>query len=757
MTVLLVRRVLFPIKLILSTGTFLFACTAFANAQTQRVSILGIEVTQGIQSMSDASPHDLSKDNLVPLIKNRKTLIRVYFSERGRYRARLIVSNSSGEQGTPLKSLNNGNAAVGLANRNDLRSSLNFEVPSTLLRGDNLIIQAISLVNAAGNPHPRFTCDNCSSYLAAMHPLPLGESFPLRLRLIGLSYDAEDKPHSPSELEFRRILSWLRRTYPVSEILQFPSHTTGAPISDIVPYDTSQGDLFEEIDGEPQGCFRTNEQLRLIKERDLEANQNDEVEFRKVSQTRYVGILADRGRYIRGCANGSPDTNANIMVTAPVGNAQTGRFEWDKDGFYGDWQVAHELGHTFGHKHLTGPDGSEACGAIEPTDPRDARISPASSNHVRYVGLDFGDKIESPDSSNTKLFPLKAIRGDWYDFMSYCPVEKWINPDSYITTLSALTLENISINVMALVAPPPLAGGNNTIQANPQPVPDDLPKPNTHTPVPLKVEKGRFIRALAKIDLSTGQGSLTHVREAPLVLALPSPQDQTDIQLRITFEQGTSITQPMRRQTYPDARSQKNRVGTAEVNVPIPDTEKPSKIELLINDTVVDTIVISTPPPSIQIKPPSQSELDALKAGKPLQLRWNLPNDDNNLTYTIQISYDKGRSWHTTAINLKDPQFQLSPDQAVADDNIKVRVTASNRYSNLPPVPNVPGVPSIPETFLTIPGISLKQYGPKVFLNPTQGAHNVRTKIKANDRAKFMGKPVAVSGVATKKQEPNTR
>ena len=104
MVVLFAQRVLSPIVLIFTAVAFLLLNTAFANAQTQRVSILGIEVTQGIQSMGEGNPRDQSQDNLVDLIKNRKTLIRVYFSKKGAYRAKLNVTNFEDQEGEWLES-----------------------------------------------------------------------------------------------------------------------------------------------------------------------------------------------------------------------------------------------------------------------------------------------------------------------------------------------------------------------------------------------------------------------------------------------------------------------------------------------------------------------------------------------------------------------------------------------------------------------------------------------------------------------------
>ena len=704
------RKVLSAILLSLSTATFLLTCTAIAKAQPQSVSILGIEVTQGIQSMGEGNPRDSNQDNLIPLVKNRKTWVRVYFSKPGSYRASLVVSNEPNGQGTQLKSLNNGRMVAGLGNREKLlRSSLNFEVPTSLVKGDSIAIQSIAVVNSAGNPHPRFTCDNCSSYLTTFSPLPLAEGFPLKLRLIGLSYEAEGSPPvKPTETEFQQIVSWLKRTYPVTGVSLFPSRPITAPVSDIVPYDTTQGKLFEEEGGISLGCYRTNEQLRLLKQADLDANQTNDSEYQRISQTRYVGTLSDGGfpadTFIRGCTNGNPDTNPDIMATAPVGTTEN-RFGWDDDHFYGDWQVAHELGHTYGQSHLIHPD---PCGATEFLDNRDTRISPEQPSQPRYVGLDFGDTIRPVGSGAIKVLRRRAIRGAWHDFMSYCPKSsaqtdnsKWINPYSYSGILNALIEDNSSIGRTASTAQHLLTSTNGTAQSIPQPVPEELPKQNSLTPLSFHIEKGRFVTALAKIDPSNKQkpGSLTYVQETTLT-RIRSQQDQADIQLRITFKQREPIVRPMALQKYPDARSQKYGIGTAEVNISI--DEQPLKIELLIKGAVADEIIVSPDNPifdKLSVDHPLNPGVGFSHVKRPVRLQWeaHLPHDlpgpnPTTLTYTIQMSYDQGRSWHTIAINLKNKQFELSPDRLQGADNVQVKIIASDRFNTTEKIVSISGV-----------------------------------------------------------------
>lgn len=617
--------------------------------------------------MSTAEPRQPSDDNLVPLIKQRKTLIRVYFTKRGPYRARLHVSSSPEGLEKTLFSLNDGRAVGKPKKRELLSRSLNFEVPDDLLEGDSIIIHSLSVVDTAGNPHPSFTCGNCSTYQAIKRPLM--DNFPLRLRLIGLSYATEKngrkKTYAPTEQEFKRILSWLRRTYPVSQILLSPTPREGAPILDIVPYDGQTHELLDDEDG----CQYANKQLRLIRQLDIDG-ASDVDERQKLERTRYIGILSDKGFpkgvFIGGCASSHPEIRADIVATAPVGQTTRKLFNWDEDGFYGDWQVAHELGHTFGRKHPKQPD---LCGAEAYEEESDARISPGLPTTTRYLGLDFGDQLVS------KAAP-RIIPGNWYEFMSYCASQnpersKWINSHSYQKIYEALTQDNLSTQAHALVS--------NLAEA-----------------------KSRFVTftALATINLSTNKGSLDYVRQTASTEAT-SPHDREpdkrQAKLRITFRKGDQITLPMQIQVPPaDIGSQRIAMARVHVTLPIQSLDAPisdqparvAKVELLVNDTVTEEIVPASRPPIVKIDSPPPLDPHEVQAGKPLPLKWTVdpPGEDpntniNDLTYSIQISYNQGRAWHTIAVNLKHNQFGLPLERIQGIDNLQVKVIASDRYN----------------------------------------------------------------------------
>lgn len=614
--------------------------------------------------MSTAEPRQSSDDNLVPLIKHRKTLIRVYFSKRGPYRAHLHVSSSPGGLEKTLFSLNDGRA-VGKPKKSELLSrSLNFEVPDDLLEGDSITIHSLSVVDTEGNPHPTFSCGNCPTYQVITRPLM--DSVPLRLRLIGLSYVTEKngrkKTHAPKEQEFKRILSWLRRTYPVSQILLSPTPRVGTPIRDIVPYDGQTNELLDDEDG----CQYANKQLRLIRQLDIDG-ASDVDERQKLERTRYIGILSDtgfpNGVFISGCASSHPEISADIVATAPVGQTTGKRFKWDEDGFYGDWQVAHELGHTFGRKHPKQPD---LCGAEAYDEESDARISPGPPTPIRYLGLDFGVSEAA----------RRTIPGNWYEFMSYCASQtpkrgKWVNSHSYEKIFQALTQENLSTEAHPLVSN--LAGANSPFVT---------------------------FTALATVNLSTNKGSLDYVRQTTFTEAISQHDrepDKTQAKLRITFRKGDQIVLPMQIQMPPaDAGSQRIAMARMNVALPIQSLDAPisnqlarvAKVELLIDDTVTDEIVPASSPPIVKIDSLPPLDPHIVQAGKPLPLKWTVdrPGGDPhmniaNLTYSIQISYNQGRAWHTIAVNLKHRQFDLPLERIQGIDSVQIKVIASDRYN----------------------------------------------------------------------------
>lgn len=719
--------------------------------------LLAIEVTQGLQAISHSNRQDPLSNNTIPLVKGRKTLVRAYLSLGGYLRAHLSVAGVSSGPSIILMSNNTEPISGGLV-REDITASFNFELPDWLIDSEEITIGPLKLVSTGNQPLP---CSNCANY--PLITLPMFESTPLRVRLIGVSYSNTFGNYPVGELHYKMIRSWLKRTLPIDEVVspfQLPSTQ-----EDGISYNSDpDGALFDDTDRDGkllETCGRVNGQIFDIRKTDIDTHEANFPLWLILNRTRYVGLLSDLGFYRvneagdqvpilfpRGCTSGLA-SNPSIPATTPVGVGRTGFYPWDTDGSYGDWSTSHELGHTFGLKHPTKPDpcGAEEGGTYD--SPYDGMVSPSYPNDPVYAGLDFGDWI-SLTTGNGVLLPMKAIPGSWYDSMSYCP-DKWIGPDSYNGIRSALlSLEYpiyglsgdlfsdsstpSTIYMYENRRPPPLPyrvvrevlieclrGGLDNPRGTPECLrkeggsgvtvilPNSKNLPSSSSPsgmavspeilegshLPgifdkessnhvLSIEKGRFIRVAASVDLSEGKGRITYARRITLALSQSQPTDNR-ILLRVTDRKGKVVEQPMVFYQHSDTFSQKRQRGIATTILRF--EEEVAKIELLLpeNQLPADEIAVSDQPlPPLIIDPLNVSMTDESEKNS-LSITWNLNPDSppiigQKITYTVQISYDKGVSWQTIAINLKQNRFELPAYRLQDFDNVEIKVIANDRF-----------------------------------------------------------------------------
>lgn len=749
----------------------LFALCLYNPAWGAEASILAIEVTQGLQAISQRDPQDPNKNNIVPLVRGKRTLVRVYFSFSGHsggalFEGSLLARGANGLSTLLLPSYWGFIYGGGLDRESaSVPISLNFELPNWLIEGDEITIGPVygSFKSiSSGIFDPSIDCSNCLGFPPVS--LPLHEIPPLKVRLVGVQYSDDFGSYEPSELHYKMIRSWLNRTFPVHKVVSpFPI----GPDQDGVPYDTSQGVLFQDSSGAvntTQPCGRVIAQVSQIREEDLLANRKRPLRYREIFQSRYVGLLSDLGFFrideatksrtpvfAVGCITVDPHPSSEIVSYAPVGIGRAGRFPWDDDGSYGDWAVSHELGHTFGQKHPTIPN---ACNAPNPVSDEDGRVSPDYPDDPLYVGVDFGD-WSSPLGGQ----PLKIVPGSWFDFMSYCPIQgfllstkKWIGPKSYSAIRTALLSQNSTI--ISFLSPDSSPQTSMFIYDNRRPAPlptreakggftrclegdlgdlqevieclrknggshvmvemrssnessvsasveestklADRPErstigskstENTSGPVPF-IQKGQFIRVLATVELSKSKARITFARQTTLA---PGHLSSTDdrIRLRVTDRAGhiESVPVPMVFKLFSDASSQEDQRGLASLTLPFKGDVQ--KIELLLKGASqpVDEIVVSDEPlPPVVFTPVEGPASFGVKLeNNSLPISWTLlpnppPTIAEKITYAVLISYDKGDSWQTIAVNLAQASFEIPAYRLNGFDDVQIRVAANDRF-----------------------------------------------------------------------------
>jgi hypothetical protein len=213
--------------------------------------------------------------------------------------------------------------------REDVRLSLNFRLDPTLTKAGRIFVSIKTLTDAATGAE--VACTNCAEQLQ----VTFVESPPLRIQLILFGYNTNDplKTHRPTGRDVFNFWSWLKRTFPVSDVL--------------VEARMVEANFSPPFDVESLTCNIANAQLAAIRNLDIDGGTDQ--------RFHYYGMVADSGGFMRGCANSIPNTpDHSAVASGPTGTG----YAWDGDGSYGDWYGGHELAHTFGRLHPGFCDGN---------------------------------------------------------------------------------------------------------------------------------------------------------------------------------------------------------------------------------------------------------------------------------------------------------------------------------------------------------------------------------------------------------------
>jgi hypothetical protein len=364
------------------------------------------EITQAVQDLNHS----------VTLIAGKTTVVRLYL--RGTsgpaisVRGAIVVRRSPAGPASTITSTN----AITLdpaqphdlaTCRSDAGLSLNLLLPSWLTSEGPLSITAVSVVDAVSGSPLALTGPAGPTVWFKAGP-------PLRLRILGVRYPfgSPTTVRAPREKDYRALVSWLGRAYPVAEVI-----STRAVVDAVAP---------------PKfGSEEVNAQLAALRALDMSAGGDQ--------RTHYYGLVADSGFFMRGAAAGIPALPDPTTVAAgPTGPAA---FGWDFDGAYGDWYGAHELGHTLGRRHLG------FCG--ESHD--DLLNYPVKNGQLgdeqhAFVGFDVGDAALG--------LPMKALPGErWHDVMTYCDFQ-WLSSYTYEGVRRRLLSEDALVSGTGPVSDP---------------------------------------------------------------------------------------------------------------------------------------------------------------------------------------------------------------------------------------------------------------------------------------------------------------
>jgi len=362
-----------------------------------KLQLDAIEVTQSIQD------HNQS----VPLIANKRTFVRVYIGvtsgSPATVQGELRVARHPHGPWTVVPSMGTASLDPGRkgstlpelqTRRDNLAYSLNFRLPSTLIRAGDVTVRLGHVRDATSTQVIPVKDANTTKTVTLI------QSPALRVRVINLQYTTGTPPvtHAASANDIALLRSWLRRTYPVPNLV-FSSVTV--PATATWPFNSGQA----------------NAQVAAIRALDMAGGGDP--------RTHYYGLVSDGGGFMRGSAAGIPGTpDPSVVASGPTGSSTWG---WDNDGSYGDWYGGHELGHTFGRFH------PGFCGESHDDPAYPFTAGQLANNDDAFVGLDAGE-------ASLGLSPVALPGTAWHDVMTYCSTQ-WVSSYTYAGIRDRLVAE----------------------------------------------------------------------------------------------------------------------------------------------------------------------------------------------------------------------------------------------------------------------------------------------------------------------------
>lgn len=597
-----------------------------------KLSCDGIEVTQAIQNMS----HD------VPLVARKRTVARVYLSANvGAPIAVQGVLKARRAPNGPWRSVRSlGPVTLDPAENGQLRlkrenesKSLNFLLPESVCQAGFTEMRVVLLFQTGPFAFLKVPANARRKVRFRLTP-------PLRVRILGMRFQGGSPPVNmvPSALDYTLIQSWLERAYPVASV-EWSQAVVDAPQA--WPFDASIINTF----------------VRGIRTTDVLGGVD--------ARTHYYGLVSDGGGgfFMRGLASGIPGVpDPSTVASGPTG---TNTWGWDVDGSYGDWYTGHEFGHTYGRFH------AEFCGAGggAPYPFVNGQLSNADG---ALLGFDTGDPSQG--------LPMRALPGTiWHDVMTYCTFQ-WLSSFTYTGIRDRLIQED------ALPSGAALPGGRKGRRGGRMAGTGAI-----HVVAAVNLTRGfgtvRHVNALAGVapgrELQSARTSARQKRTArgpSLALRLYTRGGRAPLEFPVSF--------------IPDACRDAGDDETGVIDALLPPARNASRLELILNGSVIDTFVagssgavrdIRQAPRATRRRGPDDGDADPVltwrAAGGGARSRGAAAGAPGP-TYTVQISTDEGRTWQTAGFALREPRVTIDRHLLGEAETVRVRVTATNGFES---------------------------------------------------------------------------
>lgn len=605
-------------------------CVEWDTNVTTDLVIDAVEVTQSVQDLN----------NSVRLVANKPTYVRVHArSTSGPFRtfATLDVANSSGR--VTLYPQNPGAHVVVRTNPNRgiVDHSFLFLLPNAFTSSDDLVVLTANVNPIVTGWRPsRYPSETNYSNNVRAATVTFEEAPRVGLIMYRARYTMDVNgttiTHTTPITDIYQTRSWLLRAFPLSDIWM----TVRVDDLNEVEFDSNTGDLIYPNSGVVNRWLNARRTWDLTEANWYEDRVGDE------SEIRYYAMLTNSGVFMRG-AMGSR------TGSGPTGPSRP----WDRDGIFGDWYAGHELGHSFGRKHVQGTPGGAAgtCGGEAGTDGNyphpDGLISTDATGNAALFGFDRGTGTNRPYG----IVPVNLAIYDaaWRDVMTYC-APQWISDYTYEAILDYVQDE---ITPVSAAAPA----------------------------LPANAQQADRLLVAGTINPATGAAELAPLFVIPNALDVV-PRTPGDYAIVLRGNGGAQLARyaftPEDLHSGPDNPDGPSAppVTLLSVSELVPYVAGTVRVDLTGPTGLLATVAAGAGAPSVTVTSPANGQVFS---GATVPVAWTASDPEGDpLTFNVQFSADGGATWEMIAQGIQGNSVNLPRENLTSTTQGRVRVWATD-------------------------------------------------------------------------------